>query len=135
MENIDSKVDRAGRWIIKKHNLSSVTTNISESFNCLMKRFMDWTDRPIDVLCVAFYRLAKTFVMEFIRGRYRKGNYTIRSSVSHLYNIRDNPPDPAMLEKVDKEREIFDRLRRVREEQKKVILLFVVLNVNEAKCT
>ena len=71
--------------------------------------------------------------MEFIRSRYKNGNYTIRSSVSHLYKIRDNPPDPAMLEKVEKEQEIFDRLRRVREEQKKVILLFVVvLSVNEA---
>ncbi|EFX70946.1 hypothetical protein DAPPUDRAFT_327671 [Daphnia pulex] len=82
---------------------------------------VDKADRPIDVLCVAFYRLAKTFVMEFIRGRYRKGNYTIRAHIAHLYNLRENPPDPAMLERVEKEQEIFDRLRNVREERRKLL--------------
>jgi hypothetical protein len=82
---------------------------------------MDWTDRPIDVLFVAFYRLAKTFVMEFIIGIYRKGNYTIRAHIAHLYNLRENPPDPAMLERVEKEQEIFDRIRNVREERRKVL--------------
>lgn len=54
------------------------------------------------------------------KGRYKKGNYTLRPSLADLYNLRDNPPDPEMLKKGDTEKEIFDRIRNAKDARKKV---------------
>ena len=91
-----------------------MTTNTSESFNCLMKRFIEWKERPIDSLCLALYNLSKTFIMEIIRGRYGRGEYTIREEFRKNYNLVEDAPNPTYLENPEMEAQIFARLREAK---------------------
>ena len=91
-----------------------MTTNTSESINCLMKRFIEWKERPIDSLCLALYNLSKTFIMEIIHGRYGRGEYTIREEFRKNYNLVEDAPNPNYLENPETEAQIFARLREAK---------------------
>ena len=97
-----------------KIGLTRVTTNTSKSFNCLMKRFTAWKERPIDTLCLSLYNLLKSFIMEIIRGRYGMGEYIIRQHLRAIYDFIKDSPNPTYLGNPESEEQIFDLLKNAK---------------------
>jgi len=62
--------------------IDSVTTNQSESFNCVLKRLNDWKEAPVDAMVLSLFRLAQFYVAEVHRGYIGSGNYSLRPGVS-----------------------------------------------------
>lgn len=91
-KNIDSQIQRIGRWILKDHNIESADTNSSESFNCVLKRLQEWREVPIDTIAHGFEYLCKFHEVEILRGRYNMGTYRIRPHLAKLYNREIDKP-------------------------------------------
>lgn len=55
--------DRVGRWVIEPLGLydphSGITTNAIESFNAVMKRWLNWKEMPLDCLILALHKLVE----------------------------------------------------------------------------
>lgn len=68
-------------WEAKQFGLGSLTTNQSESFNCVLKRLQDWREAPVDGVVLSLFRLAQYFLSEIRRGRRGFGNFVLRQGL------------------------------------------------------
>lgn len=56
---------------------TSITTNMSESLNAVIKRFQDWTEAPLDAMVLALYRLQLFYLAEIQKSTRGFGPYTL----------------------------------------------------------
>ena len=90
-------MENMGSWALQKFGVPLfLTTNMSESFNCVMKRFKGWKKSPIDVMVLDLWKIAKFFHVRVLRGLYRRGDYTLRDHLVVQY-----PQDGAKLLKCE----------------------------------
>ena len=83
--------------------LSGVTTNQSEGFNTVLKRYQHWKEVPIDSLVLSLYRLQQYYYNEIQRGYCGLGGYLLRIEFSSLLR----PSDELQLQLVTKPEDIL----------------------------
>lgn len=72
-----------GMWELLNHGITTTTTNASESFNALMKRYQMNKQYPDDSLVLSFYHLSQCFCIEILRSRYGMGLWTLCDAALH----------------------------------------------------
>jgi hypothetical protein len=93
MNEIHEKVKRnaVGRWNLEKygiyHPLSGVTSNQSEGFNSVLKRFQGWREVPVDTGILTLYYLQVYYWNEWQRGLAGKFNVLFIESYSCIYVV------------------------------------------------
>jgi len=80
--NVHPSISHLGAWELGHFKIDSVTTNQSESFNCVLKRLNDWKEAPVDAMVLSLFRLGQFYVAEVYRGYCGSGNYSLRLGVS-----------------------------------------------------
>lgn len=91
---VDSKIDGIGGWILKsKHSIERIDTNASESFNCVLKRFQEWNEVPLDVIALGCEQHCRYYDVEIERGRYNLETYRIKPELSKNYCRSTAPPE------------------------------------------
>ena len=80
IDNVHKVISRVGAWTLQPFGLTSITTNQSESFNCVNKRLNDWKEAPVDVMALSLFRLAQFHNLEVQRGRLGLGEYQLRDN-------------------------------------------------------
>ena len=77
--HLKCRLDLAYTGYLKSVGLpdDSITTNMSESLNAVIKRFQDWEEAPIDSIVMAMYKLQLFYVTEMKRSRQGFGPYTL----------------------------------------------------------
>ena len=75
-------INNAIHWILEDLNIydpySGVTNNIVESMNSLIKRLIDWKEKPLDSIALSFYYLQNYYVNELLHGFCGLGNLTLK---------------------------------------------------------
>ena len=105
-------MDRMGLWAIQKYGVKSVTTNRSESFNAMVKRFSAWREAPLDSIILYLYRLFESMNTQITRSRYKiGGDYTLRDHLADQYNADIDCPQLTIVRSPE---EIFDDLKNSR---------------------
>jgi hypothetical protein len=81
IHRIHPQIHHIGLWELAQFDLPSITTNQSESFNCVLKRINNWKECPIDAMVLSLFRLAQYHLAELNRGRCDLGNYELREGL------------------------------------------------------
>jgi hypothetical protein len=79
--NVHDKIKHIGAWELRTFGLESVTTNQSESFNCVLKRIQEWKEAPVDAMALSLFRLSQFHVIEVRRGQSGNGGYRLREGI------------------------------------------------------
>lgn len=81
--------ERIGRWVLEKlrcyNPYSSVTNNISESLNKVIKDLQLWKEVPVDCMILALYQLQAYYLNEIHREFAGIGEYTLQQCYSSLH--------------------------------------------------
>ncbi len=75
IRNIHPDIDRIGTWTCQKYGASKMTTNQSESLNCVIKDLNNWKEYPIDAMVLSLFHLSQYYNVEILRGRYNYGQH------------------------------------------------------------
>ena len=74
--------ERTARWAIEKYGVynlrSGVTTNMSEGFNTVIKRFLTWKEVPVDVLVHSLQELQSYYLNEIQRAMCGLAQYCLK---------------------------------------------------------
>lgn len=98
-KNIRPDIDRIGAWPCNKYGVSKITTNQSESLNCVIKGLNNWKEYPIDAMVLSLFQLSQYYNAEIMRGRYNYGQHRILPKLANLYNAeKDKPVLPEMVD-------------------------------------
>ena len=87
--------------------LSGITTNQSEGFNTLLKRYEQWREAPLDSMILGLYFLQKYYHNEVQRGYGGIGSYSLLSQ----YAFADIPLDEILTSIVLSPEEIVDKIK------------------------
>ncbi len=76
---LDSRVRTGACFHLKALNLpvDSITNNMSESFNSVIKRHIDWEEVSVDKMILVLHELQQTYKAQFIRSLRGFGPFTI----------------------------------------------------------
>lgn len=95
VEHVQSKIvpERTAQWAIEKYGVynlhSGVTTNMSEGFNTVIKRFLKWKEVPVDVLVHSLQELQSYHLNEIQRAMCGLGQYHLRKEFPHYQRSAD----------------------------------------------
>ncbi|XP_065896214.1 uncharacterized protein [Dysidea avara] len=88
MNEIHPDINSIGRWILEPLGLynpySGITTNQSEGFNTVMKRFDKWKEAPLDSVIFSLYQLQTYYYNEIQRGLCQCGDYKLTTDFASL---------------------------------------------------
>ena len=87
--------------------ISGITTNQSESFNALLKRYGQWREAPLDSMVLGLYFLQSYHHNEIQRGYGGIGSYTLFSE----YTFAAIPLDEVITSTVISPEEIVDKIK------------------------
>lgn len=82
--NIDPDIDRMGSWVLLPFGFELLTTNQSESMNCFLKRFTDWTKTQLDMFIIILLKITEYFEVKVMRSRYMAEQSTDYNLLDHL---------------------------------------------------
>lgn len=77
-------MNHIGTWQLIKHGIRTGDSNPAESFNCVIKRIIEWTEKPPDVAARAMALTFQYYDTELLRGRYGLGQYNIIPSLGKV---------------------------------------------------
>ncbi len=77
-------INHIGTWQLLKHGIRTGDSNPAESFNCVIKRIIEWTEKPVDVAARAMALTFQYYDTELLRGRYGLGEYNIIPSLGKV---------------------------------------------------
>ena len=95
VEYIQTKLvpQRIARWAIERHQVynvrSGVTTNMSEGFNTVIKRFLKWKEVPLDMLVHSLSELQTYYLNEIQRAICGLGQYRLTEEFHHYQQPAD----------------------------------------------
>ena len=96
--NLHPNISSFGRWTLEEYGIynpyGGVTSNQSESLNCLLKHLHAWKECPVDCMVLSFYYLQCYYELEIIRGQHGIGNYHLHSCFSGMF---DDQPIPQII--------------------------------------
>lgn len=105
-------IERSGKWMLEKHNLytpgSGITINAAESFNSVIKRFLNRREVKAQVLALSLYQLDLFYQKEIIKGYSNIGNYCLHENFNHLYQDPKDIVFPKQHLPIDKIPYIFE---------------------------
>ena len=88
--NLHPNISSFGRWTLEEYGIynpyGGVTSNQSESLNCLLKHLHAWKECPVDCMVLSFYYLQCYYELEIIRGQHEIGNYHLHSCFNGMFD-------------------------------------------------
>nr|XP_033773412.1 tyrosine--tRNA ligase, mitochondrial isoform X1 [Geotrypetes seraphini]XP_033773422.1 tyrosine--tRNA ligase, mitochondrial isoform X1 [Geotrypetes seraphini]XP_033773431.1 tyrosine--tRNA ligase, mitochondrial isoform X1 [Geotrypetes seraphini]XP_033773440.1 tyrosine--tRNA ligase, mitochondrial isoform X1 [Geotrypetes seraphini]XP_033773444.1 tyrosine--tRNA ligase, mitochondrial isoform X1 [Geotrypetes seraphini]XP_033773450.1 tyrosine--tRNA ligase, mitochondrial isoform X1 [Geotrypetes sera len=97
---LNSIVQYAGAWVLKEYLVSEpgngIMTNISESFNVVLKRLVEWQEMPMETLVISLYYLQNYYIRELLRGQCHLGNYHLREEFMSYAKLLEDVTFPEM---------------------------------------
>ena len=93
--SIHTYISSIGRWILEEYGVynpyGGVTSNQSESLNCLLKHLCAWKECPVDCMVLAFYHLQCYYELEITRGQHNMGNYHLHACFTGMFDDQSIP--------------------------------------------
>jgi hypothetical protein len=118
IRNIHPNIDRIGTWACQKYGASKMTTNQSESLNCVIKDLNNWKDISDRRHGVKPFPLSQYYNVEILRGRYNYGQHRI---ILHLAGLCKQTIDKPVLPEIIDPTTI---IRKIKDAEKNVDVHF-----------
>ena len=103
---------RLGRYVLERLQVyspfSGITTNQSEAFNSVLKRFQSWREVPINAIVLGLYHLQAFYLNEVRRGFAGLGSY----SLSDEFAAAKQSPDEIQTISVYSPLDIVDKIKK-----------------------
>lgn len=81
-KHLKTDIQCSGKWLLVKHGIykprNGVTINAAESFNAVLKRFLDRKEVKAQVLILSIYQIDNYYNNEITRGLCGVGNYKFK---------------------------------------------------------
>jgi len=94
MNTVNPVIRNLGAWELMRFGLDSVTTNQSESFNCVLKKLQGWKEAPVDIMALSLFRLSQFHIAEVHRAQHGEGNWELIDGIAPRTGLAPESLDP-----------------------------------------